>query len=312
MDVLATLIIGYIDYKDMMSFLLAFLSSKDGVIPEYRMFQVKYSFLKTYKANDGKYQYYPNGIVEGRYVCVYNGVHHEGVFINGKRYVMTSDANVIKEVREDDEEHLDYDLSCRDKPFGLYMDKHTGHINTLICGAVYGDINMIVGDDTLMMGSYIAGRTSRITEITDDGFVVTEYTPEGRACCVYEYDVDGDIDNIYRYDEAGRQHGICITTLENKYMVISFNHGRRMRVELHSFDTRDEQTATITCKHSLSGILMNTYEYIVEEGQYVDANDYVLEEDAYISRAQINNILSSNDIDPKFISARSILKSLHK
>jgi hypothetical protein len=291
MNALATLIIGYIDYKDMMSFLRAFLSSKDVVIPEYQISQLKNKFLKTRKVTSGFYQHYPNGIIEGRYLCEYNNVDYEGAFINGKRH--SDDAS---------QEYLDYDLSCESKPFGYYMDKHTGYINRLVCGSVYGDINYINEDHALLfIGHYAAGRLSRIATIQYDHITIRYYTPEGELFHMSTYDIDGTFGSTYACDSRGDPHGIYIGISNDSYIVRLYDHAALVRKEIHSIATVGGQSAAIT------------YEIVtgVDEVYHYNKSKRCYHTDKpHVNRVQIDRILSNSKIEPKFIPSQDMIKLL--
>jgi hypothetical protein len=62
-----SLTLDYINYDDMMNFIVAFLSSKRGIIPQYRMTQLKNKFLEKCETKYGSYHCYTNGVVEGEY-----------------------------------------------------------------------------------------------------------------------------------------------------------------------------------------------------------------------------------------------------
>jgi hypothetical protein len=305
--VLSQLIIDYVEYSDMMSFLLAFLSSKCGALPAYRMRQVKRRFLKKIICEDGYVCYLPNNTIEGHYKYTHNKIVYEGVFIDSQRYCKTDKKGIYNLIGLT---HIDYDLSCRDKPFGYYKDQYTGVVNRFVCRRLHGYAHTIIGDKMVKgyYGPY--GRVSYV--LASHTSIEFHYAYEG-IFYSYMYDLNLILDRMESRDELNVLHGVCIDFNDSRVESITeYHHGVCLRKE--SYLKRINGLPSRICVETESPYSSITFKYRDGVG-YVGPGGEELDEELYINTLNIDHIRHQGKIDPSLMPTTveiELLKKLHK
>jgi hypothetical protein len=293
-SLLTQLIINYIDYKDMMNFLLAFLSSKHS-IPKYCIKQVKKKFVLKYGNKYGFFYAFPNNIIDGYYKCTYEEAVYEGVFINDQRYYKSNQTYI--KVRNDDPTHHDYDISCRNKPFGYYIDQYTRTVNRLVCGGLYGYINTVSSNRRWLIRGHNSYDNQKRAMISYSEIIVNVRHKD--EMITYRYNIDGRILSRISHNTTHQMHGISVwfNTNENICAIAEFDNGNMIIREAYSSGFIDGQTTRITVR---VGASRRAYVYRRDVG-YVDRFGTKLDREPYINTIDVDAIKLDCKIDPSFI-----------
>jgi hypothetical protein len=307
MQAIVNIIIDYVDYNNMINFIVAMMTSKSITIPKYRMTQLKNKFLEKRETKYGFYYCYPNGVVEGEYQCTHDDVFYEGIFINNERYCKVSGAGYERA----------HDASCRDKPFACYVDKYTGHTNRIVCGELHGDINTVIENEAKFIRTHKIGKnTYKHVTVGNDKIVVVDYPPS-KARMICGYDINGAIRGVYEGDEAysweiivGDCHAEIILGYRHAYHVNLRICDKLCRTEFHSHKIANGQSDSIVMSSAKKA--ESRYYYDSKYDHYINKRGEILDEHKYTRRPVIDNIMRQNKLDPSFIPTKEILDVLKK